>query len=87
MKIDKLKVRKKLLELKFTESLFRFDKNFFVYKIPIGLGTSLIFDIDENLLLIEKDNLMIPIFRIENIEEIQIIFDALVPEKNRLPFN
>jgi hypothetical protein len=87
MKVEKLKVRKKLLELKFTESLFRFDKSFFVYKIPLGLGTALIYDIDENLLLIEKDNLMIPIFRIENIEEIQTIFDALVPEKNRLPFN
>jgi hypothetical protein len=55
--------------------------------MPLGFGTTLIMNIDDCVLKIEKKGIDIKIAKIETSEHLQILFDALVPENNRLPFN
>ena len=78
-------IRKKLESLYFVEELF--DPGLFHYKMPLGFGTTLIMNIDDCVLKIEKNSIDIKIAKIETSEHLQILFDALVPEINRLPFN
>jgi len=78
-------IRKKLESLNFIEELF--DPGLFHYKIPLGFGTTLIINLDDCILKIEKNSIDITIAKIETSEHLQILFDALVPENNRLPFN
>lgn len=78
-------IRKKLESLNFIEELF--DPGLFHYKIPLGFGTTLIINLDDCILKIEKKGIDIKIAKIETSEHLQILFDALVPENNRLPFN
>lgn len=78
-------IRKKLESLNFIEELF--DPGLFHYKIPLGFGTTLIINLDDCILKIEKNSIDITIAKIETSEHLQILFDALVPEINRLPFN
>ena len=78
-------IRKKLEILNFVEELF--DPGLFHYKIPLGFGTTLIINLDDCILKIEKKGIDIKIAKIETSEHLQILFDALVPENNRLPFN
>ena len=78
-------IRKKLESLYFVEELF--DPGLFHYKIPLGFGTTLIINLDDCILKIEKNSIDITIAKIETSEHLQILFDALVPENNRLPFN
>ena len=78
-------IRKKLESLNFIEELF--DPGLFHYKIPLGFGTTLIINLDDCILKIEKNSIDITIAKIETSEHLHILFNALVPEINRLPFN
>ena len=88
MKINK-KLKKeiinKLISLNFSDELF--NPGLFRYSIPLGFNTALILDIEDCIMRIERFSIDIPIDRIISVEQIEVIFNALVPGQNRLPFN
>ena len=62
--------------------------NILVYKLPLGLKTELWLDmsIENPDISLWNGRIDIPIRKIESPEDLQLLFDAICPEKYRLPF-
>lgn len=61
---------------------------YFEYELPLGLSNSLVLDIDNltiGIAVMFKS--FVEIRKIESPEDLQLLFDAICPEKFRLPFN
>lgn len=57
------------------------------YELPLGLGNRLDFDqSDLELGVVSKGHAYVAIRKIESAEDLEMLFNAICPEKYRLPF-
>jgi len=63
--------------------------NILVYKLPLGLNTELWLDLSTNIpdVSLWNGRIDIMIRKIESPEDLENLFNAICPEKYRLPFN
>jgi len=67
--------------------------SWFKYDLPFGNDTRFYIDTENLIVTIDtystwhQDNIETPIRKIESPEDLEILFNAICPEKYRLPFN
>jgi len=88
MSKKKESLENKSMILKLKELGFKIKGNgpFWEYELPLGRNTDLLFDTDDNELGI-KILTYVPIRKIESPEDLEMLFNAICPEKYRLPFD
>jgi len=84
---EKKAILKKAKDLKFVSEMP--TANILVYKLPLGLNTELWLDmsIDVPDVSIWNGKIDIVIRKIESPDDLENLFNAICPEKYRLPFN
>jgi len=80
---EKEAIIQKLKELGFQ---IQFNGPFWYYQLPLGRETVLVFDSDDLEIGIRLKDYS-PIRKIESPEDLENLFNAICPEKYRLPFN
>ncbi len=85
-KSEKDAIVKKAHKLKFVSEMP--TANILVYKLPLGLNTELWLDLSLDIpdVSIWNGRIDIPIRKIESPEDLENLFNAICPEKYRLPF-
>lgn len=65
---------------------FKLYGGYYIFDLPFGNETRLLFDLENHILIVKCFVSYIPIRKIESPEDLENLFNAICPEKYRLPF-